>query len=422
MTIKPKIVISCPIDTKSGYGHRSRDVVRSLFKYDDKYDIKVIAQRWGDTSWGALGNDEIDTKIKNNLIENLTSQPDVFIQITVPNEFQKVGKYNIGITAGMETDICPPSWVQGCNNMDLILTSSEHSKKSITDPVYEQKDSNNPNFSQKVQNTTPTEVLFEGVDVEKYFPHSDTDNVIDDYLHDIKESFAFLFVGHWLKGKYGEDRKNVGKMIHVFLDTFSNTKNPPALILKTSCANTSKMDKHEMLSRINELKKQVKGSLPNIYLIHGDLTDDEMNDLYNNPKVKSMISFTKGEGFGRPLLEFSTSKKPMIVSNWSGHLDFISPHSNCLINGVLKNVDDSALAENLIIKEAKWFAPFDNEMKNGLKDMYKNYSKYIKKNSPQQTLTKQFTLEKMGEKLANILEEKIPKQVELKLPKLIKTK
>ena len=58
-----------------------------------------------------------------------------------------------------------------------------------------------------------------------------------------------------------------------------------------------------MLNKINNLKSQTNGKCPNIYLVHGDFTDDEMNQLYNHPKVKVHVSFTHGEGFGRPLLE-----------------------------------------------------------------------------------------------------------------------
>ena len=53
----------------------------------------------------------------------------------------------------------------------------------------------------------------------------------------------------------------------------------------------------------------------------------EMNSIYNHSKVKAMVSLTKGEGFGRPLLEFSLSQKPLIVSGWSGHMDFLPPRT-----------------------------------------------------------------------------------------------
>ncbi|MFN9899011.1 MAG: glycosyltransferase, partial [bacterium] len=146
-------------------------------------------------------------------------------------------------------------------------------------------------------------------------------------METIPEKFCYLFVGHWLRGDFGEDRKNVSFLVRVFLETFKQTKvAPPALILKTSGGGFSILDKREMLNKIDTIRKQVvleEGQpMPNIYLLHGELTDDEMNSLYNHPKVKAHVSLTKGEGFGRPLLEASISGKPVIASGWSGHMDF----------------------------------------------------------------------------------------------------
>ena len=233
---KTTIVVSCPIDTYSGYGARARDFVKALDK--NKYDVKVLAQRWGNTRFGYL-EDHQEFELQSLIIPNLTSQPDIWIQVTVPNEFQKVGKYSIGLTAGMETDICPPEWIQGCNNMDLVLTSSEHGKNSLVNSKFDAQDKNT-GTTQRIEVTTPVEVLFEGVDLEKYFETDSKANMeINLALDGIKESFCYLFVGHWLQGNFGHDRKNVGWTIKAFLETFKNKKNAPALILKTQHANAS---------------------------------------------------------------------------------------------------------------------------------------------------------------------------------------
>jgi hypothetical protein len=111
----------------------------------------------------------------------------------------------------------------------------------------------------------------------------------------------------------GEDRKNISGLLHCFFNTYKNQKDAPALILKTSGATYSVMDRIEIESKINQIRDLFgNAKLPNVYLLHGDLTDEEMNLLYNHPKVKAMVSFTKAEGFGRPLLEFSTTGKPIL--------------------------------------------------------------------------------------------------------------
>jgi hypothetical protein len=109
----------------------------------------------------------------------------------------------------------------------------------------------------------------------------------------------------------------MGYTIKSFLETFKNKPKGkrPALILKVQAGSgTSIMDREELLNRIDAIRKTVKGDLPNIYLLHGEMSDAEMNELYNHGKVKAMISLTKGEGFGRPLLEFSLVNKPIIAS------------------------------------------------------------------------------------------------------------
>jgi len=421
---KPYIVVSCPLDTFSGYGSRARDIVRSLVD-SEKYEVKVLSQRWGNTPYGFLKKDNPeDKKLLDCIIPApLTRQPDVWIQITVPNEFQKIGKFSIGITAGIETDVCTPEFIEGCNRMDLVLASSNHTKSVFQKTQYDKKDKDG-----KLQGTvkleTPVEVLFEGVDVNKYFhvppgKLAKTDLVTS--LDGIKEQFSFLFVGHWLQGAIGEDRKNVGLLIQTFLETFSNKSKQPALVLKTMKGPACLMDRDEILSKINAIRKGIKGKLPNIYLLHGEVDDSDMNDLYNHPKIKAMISLTKGEGFGRPLLEFTQSKKPIIATNYSGHLDFLDAEFASLIPGELKNVHESAVQEKLIIKESKWFSPDVKFTQLILKDYFNSYKSYETKGKQLGFRCKtNFSFEKMSELLIEIIDKNAPKKVEIKLPNIKK--
>lgn len=424
--MKPTFVISCPIDTVSGYGARSRDIVRALLKYD-KYDLKILAQRWGSTPYGALDrNDPEDQKILNLIWTQpqLPAQPDVWAQITVPNEFQPIGKFNIGITAGIETDLCDPSWLEGCNRMNLNLVSSNHAKKVFELSSFEKKDKNTNQTTSLIKLEKPIEVLFEGADLEKYFPILDDDlegTELVTELDEIKEDFCYLFVGHWLQGDLGEDRKNVGYLVKSFLETFKNKTAKPALILKTSSATCSIMDRDEVLMKIERVRRTVKGDLPNIYLLHGELEDEDINNLYNHPKVKAMVSLTKGEGFGRPLLEFTLVKKPLITTAYSGHLDFLKPEFVNLVGGRLTPVHPSAQVKNMILADAKWFTPDDGQVGFILDDVYKNYNKYLDNAKRQAHHAKtNFSFDKMAELLDSILEKNIIKQVAINLPTLNK--
>ena len=419
---KPTLVVSCPIDTYSGYGARARDFVQSIIDLD-KYDVKILSQRWGNTRFGYL-QDHNNESLASRIIPQLTQQPDIWIQITVPNEFQKIGKYNIGVTAGIETTLCDGSWVEGCNNMDLVLVSSEHAKKVFQESKFNIQDNRTGQVTGTVELRTKMEVLFEGADIEKY---TSLALPVKLDLSDIDESFNYLVVGHWLPGEVGEDRKNIGYTIKAFLDTFNNKQKGkrPGLILKVQAGSgTSIMDRETVLDKIDGIRQTVKGDLPNIYLLHGEMTDAEVNELYNHTKVKAMVTLTKGEGFGRPLLEFSLVNKPIIASGWSGQVDFLDKEFTKLIGGTLTQVHPSAAIDKMILRESSWFTPDPIEVGRALKEVYDDYDKWktAAKRQGHKSRT-QFSYDNMRETVDNLLSQYVPefpKQVQLKLPQLKK--
>jgi glycosyltransferase involved in cell wall biosynthesis len=419
--MKPLFIISCPFDTYSGYGARSRDLVKAIIE-SDKYEVKLLSQRWGNTPFGFCTNNPEWSFLKDHALTSPQhpTQPDIWMQITVPNEFHPVGKYNIGCTAGIESTICPPEWLEGINRMDLTLTSSEHSKKVFEESKFEVRNKETNALEKNIKLEKPVEVLFEGANTDIY-------KVIDTPCSldiQIKEKFAYLFVGHWMGGDMGEDRKNVSLLVKAFYETFKNKTNKPALILKTSQVGSSYVDREEILKKIKQIKKTVNSNnLPNIYLLHGEFTDEEMNELYNHSKVKAMISLTKGEGFGRPLLEFTLTKKPLITSGWSGQIDFLNPEFTNLISGQLTQVHPST-QNQFLIPESQWFSPDHGQVGHYLKDVFENYKNYTEKAKRQAFKSKnEFSWDKMKEKIDILLTQFIPefpKEVKLALPQLKK--
>ena len=418
---KETVVISCPIDTYSGYGARGRDVAKAFIELE-KYDVKILPQRWGNTPWGFIEDHSEWSFLNNHLFHPQPNQqypqPDIWVQISIPNEFIKQGKYNIGITAGIESTIAPADWIEGCNRMDLILGSSKHTIDILKNSKFQKQDQNTNQVIGNIELNTKTDILFEGLDLNTYKPvKSNLD------LTNIRESFCYLFVGHWIQGDFGHDRKNVGLLIKSFCETFKNKPQQPALILKTSHGTVSYMDREKLLQKIQTIKETVKGKLPNIYLLHGDFTNSEMNELYNHSKVKAMISLTKGEGFGRPLLEFTQTKKPVITTGWSGHIDFLKPDMSILLPGTLNDIHKSA-QNKWLIQGSKWFDVDTITLGKILKDTHKKYKSFLINSKRQATYSKDnFSFNKMVEKLSNIISENVPefpKQIELKLPKLNK--
>ncbi len=423
---KPVLVFQSPLFTQSGYGHRGLDIARCLLRLN-KWDLKIVATRWGGTPTinieELIKTDKELSELVNRVLRvNLTEQPEIYIQHTIPNEFQTPAKFNIGITAGIETTIPRGEWVEGLNKMNFNIVSSNFAKDVFKSVEYKRKDQSGNESPLRM--TSPMEVIFEGADINVYKKSSKVSSSdVVDVLSGIKEDFSFLFVGHWLQGDIGADRKDVGMLIKTFTEAFKNKKNAPALILKTSLGGFSHMDKEEVLKKIKSCQDNIDGVLPKVYLLHGELTDEEMNDLYNHPKVKAHVSFTHGEGYGRPLLEASLSGKPVIASDWSGHKDFLNKEYSVLLPGEVKQIHPSA-ANEWIIKESSWFNVNYSFAARALNDVFENYPKYLSKaDKLAKENSEKFSLEKMQKELDSLLTKIIPefpKKQQIVLPKLKK--
>ena len=381
-----KIMLICaPVSSRSGYGDHARDLVRSFIEHD-KYDIKII-----DVNWGSTPRDALDIELDKNIIDcilpepKMDRQPDVYVDIRIPNEFQTWGKVNIGITAGIETTAVSSNWIDSCNKMDLIIVPSEHSKDGFVKALYE-KMQNLPNGQQQkigeLKLEKPIEVLFEGAD--SIFKPLDTPSL--NLIDNIEEDFCFLNVGLWGQGGYGEDRKDIAKTIKIFFESFANKKKQPALILKTNSATFSILDREECLKRINHIKSMFPKdwNLPNVYLLHGSLSSEEMNKLYNHPKVKAFI----------------------------------------LLGGELVQVPQSQHWENIVIPESQWFNVNETQAYKAMNYCFENYDEVKEKALNLMKINRdKFTLDKMIEKLDEIVTpyiDKVPSQVGIKLPKLKK--
>ena len=415
---KPTLLFQGPVATRSGYGDHARDLLKSIYALD-KFDVKVVPTRWGDTPQNQIDpSTEFGKRLISNIVTNIDKQPDVYVQVTVANEFRKLGKFNIGVTAGVETTIAPKEFLQGCNLMDLILVPSEFTKQVLAQSAYNQTDTRTNQVISVLKLEKPIEVLFEGIDLSVYTGKTNDTTILDS----IETDFNFLFVGHWLQGNIGEDRKDVGMMIKTFCTVFKNTpkKHQPGLILKTSAAGFSVIDREQIATRIKTITDSIGATCPPIYLLFGDLKESELNDVYTHPKVKAMVMFTKGEGYGRPLAEFCTTGKPIIVSKWSGHVDFLPVDHTVFLDGELKNIDPSA-ANQFLIKESKWFTVNYSVAAQKMFEVHKNYKKYLlESNGLQNNIRKNFSLDRMTEKFGDIFDRyvKTPEHIELVLPEI----
>lgn len=428
--MKKTVVIAGPMFTRSGYGNHAYSLALSLIK-SDLYDVKLYPLPWGTTPNINLNpNDPEHALMLSKVLREAPFKPDIWIQISIPNEFQPNGHFNIGITAGIETTLTKPEWIEGLNRMDLIIATSEFTKNVFKAQKFEKRNKQTNAVESILTFTKPIEVLFEGINYELYKNNSVCDS-IKEKLNDLPD-FCFLAVGHWLQGGLGHDRKDIGMLVKTFLDTFKRRgkRKQPALVLKTSLAGFSVLEQEIIKDRLDQICELVKsegwvGKLPAIYLINGDLTEEEMKSLYMHPKIKAMVSFTHGEGFGRPLLEFSATGKPILAPNWSGQLDFLDPKHCFLMPGELVNVDASSVNE-WIVTGSQWFRVNYEYATKLMQYCHDEYDKILTITSPHRKITlNNFTEEKMSAKFLEIIEKYIniknePKQLTIKLPKLTK--
>ena len=136
-----KVLLKGPVLTQSGYGHHARTVLRALRTKEDIFDIYIQPVTWGHTSW--LWEDNEERKYIDGLLEKTIKHVsekgsfDISIQVAIPNEWEKISPINIGVTAGIETNMVSPEWIEKSSLMDKIITISEHSKNVYTGTTYE---------------------------------------------------------------------------------------------------------------------------------------------------------------------------------------------------------------------------------------------------------------------------------------------
>ena len=431
--MKRFVLMIAPFNTRSGYGDHARSIYYSIMDRED-LDIKCLDVKWGSTPRNHLRPEvKRHQKLLNSFVtqDQIQGQPDIVIDIRIPNEFIQGGKINIGITAGVETDVVSPEFLEGMNKMNLNIVPSKFTANTFNKCTFDKMQDAPNGQRQKVgeiKNEKPIKVLFEGVDTDVYFPkekHQLEKGLYEELDELIKEEFAYLHVGQWGQQGFGEDRKNIGVMIKSFLKAFANITNPPALVLKTNGANFSILDKANIKKRIQEVKDMFKGvELPSIYLIHGDFTIEEMSTLYNHPKIGAFITCTHGEGFGRPMLEASCCDLPVIASKWSGHLDFITDSESMLIDGFIKPVPKSALWPPIIIEPSKWFDVNEADVVRKIRTFHKKRKLIQKKaNRLGKKNRREFSLEAMAKEFNKIIDQvlnSVPQPISLKLPKLKK--
>lgn len=357
-----RIIFRAPVMTASGYGVHSRMLLRALVEAD-KYDITVMSVPWGATPL-IYTSDPFLEKVKELSAKFNPQSPgqfDLSVQVTIPNEFQRMATRNIGITAGIEVDRVSPAWIKKVNeDVDVLVVPSKHSADS---------------FHRTEQVNKPVLILPEWVDTSVFNvdPIPDGQAIID-----FPAPFNFLAVGLGFDKPDGEDRKNFTSLVKWFCEQFRGREDV-GLVLKASMVNCSPPDFHAVRNRIEQIKASTGcGQFPRVHLIHGRLSDRELAALYKNPRIKALVSLTHGEGFGLPIIEAAACGLPVVATDWSGHLDFLridGKNRFVPVGYELKDIPGSMHWQGVMEPGTKWAWPLENDAKMKMAKVVASYGK-----------------------------------------------
>lgn len=353
--MKRKLLFIGPVLTASGYGVHARQLLKAL-NDSDEFDIAVESLRWGDTPF--LQDPEMDWIRK--LAEKVHQSPAIAVQVTIPNEFKRRAPLMVGVTAGIETDRVTPEWLMACNSeVDLVVVPSEHSRRSFIVEYQGQQ-------GEKLRLEKPIFVIPEGVDTDIFQPKGES--IAEGRCQLLAELGVpeknFVFVGLGLDKPDGRDRKNVTKLIEWFCRAFAGNPNV-GLILKTAIVNASAVDFDVTKKRIADIKQGTGcGQYPSVFLIHGRMTEAQMAEVYNDPRVVASVSLTHGEGYGLPLIEAAACGLPVMATDWSGHIDFLTKDGKKLFVPVefdLQEIYQECIWPGVMAQGSRWAVPKEGD-------------------------------------------------------------
>jgi glycosyltransferase involved in cell wall biosynthesis len=391
-----KIIVVGPVLSRSGYGEMARNAIKSLMSKQDLFDVYVQPTSWGGNA-NIVNKNNPDFVLVNGLIaktnqvaaqNNNQLQVDISIQVSLPIDWKKLAPVNIGYTAGIETNFISPAWLQPSNQMDKIIVISEHAKKGFTDTVFGDQHGN------QLKVNVPVEVV--------HFPIEEYDD--KDLDIDLDYDFNFLSVCQW------GPRKNLEQTITNFLEEFKNEE--VGLVLKLNTVNDSLIDREVCDKRLQAILNNFPQRKCKVYLLHGYMTEQEMNSLYKHPKIKAIVSTTHGEGFGLPLFEASFNGLPVIATDWSGHLDFLTmPNEQgkekklfAKIDYDLKPIQKEYVWQGVLEEGTSWAYPQASSVKERMREVMKDYPRFKSWAKKLAEYNKEkFTEEKVYDKFISVL-------------------
>jgi len=358
--MKKKILFKAPVLTRSGYGEQSRFALRSLRSREDIFDIYIQPLQWGATSWINTMDEErlwIDQIIEKTIaFIQQGGKFDMSFQVTIPNEWERVAPINIGYTAGIETTKVAHQWIDRGNIMDKIIVVSNHSKNTFKDTVYQAV---NEETKEQIEFQLKTEIDVVNYPAKQY-------NDLPEIELELKHDINFVSIAQL------GPRKNLPNTVKWFVEEFKDDE--IGLILKTNLAKNCHMDRLNVFNQLTGMLSNYKDRKCSVYLLHGDMEDDEVHSIYNHDKVKALVSLAHGEGFGLPIFEATYSGMPVICNGWSGQCDFIYDEEGTAgfysVSYDMNQVQPEVVWDGVLIKESMWAYSREHSAKKQMRECY----------------------------------------------------
>ena len=357
---RKKVLLRAPLLTNSGYGVHSRQVFEWLYERED-VDLIVECLQWGRTSW-ILNEDS-----ENGLIGKIMScskpygegEVDISFQVQLPDEWdENLAKFNIGVTALVETDRCSRAWVDKCNKMDHVVVPSTFTKNVLKRSGVVVK---------------PVTVIPEWYN-RKLMNKSDISKTLnDERFGEIDSDFNILMIGTLTSQIPEDDRKNLVNTIKWLSEEFADCKDV-SIVLKTNFGKGTTADRRMCVKYLEKLKKTLNlTSFPKIKLLHGNMTPLEIASLFNHHRVKMYVTGTRGEGYGLPLIEAAVAGVPIVATGWSGHLQFLDKENFGCVDYSLTEISDSRVDNRVFEKGFRWANPDEKSFKKEVRKVYEDY-------------------------------------------------